>query len=135
MRTPTELRQKAIELVEQLPKDMLSEAVEFLEFLYFKANQAKDEKSSNSEEIALLQIIQHRLPSDNQKRLNYLLEQDEIGEITDAENSELLAYAEQIENQNVERLRALIELAKLRNVDLKTLLNEFRLEPKTHNVA
>lgn len=135
MTTPTELRQRAIELVDRLPKEMLVEAVELLEFLCLKANQAGEEKPSNPEESVLLQIIGRRLPPDDQKRLNYLVEQDEIGEITDAEHSELLAYAEQIESQNVERLEALIELAKLRNVDLKTLINEFKLEQNTHNVA
>jgi hypothetical protein len=135
MTTPTELRQRAIELVEQLPKEMLFEAVDLLESLCLKANQAGDEKPSTPEESALLEIIGRRLPPDDQKRLDYLIEQDEIGEITDAENSELLGYAERIENHNVERLGALIELAKIRNVDLETLVNEFKLESNTHNVA
>jgi hypothetical protein len=135
MTTPTELRQRAIELVEQLPKEMLFEAVDLLESLCLKANQAGDEKPSTPEESALLEIIGRRLPPDDQKRLDYLIEQDEIGEITDAENSELLGYAERIENHNVERLGALIELAKMRNVDLETLVNEFKLESNTHNVA
>ena len=135
MTTPTELRQRAIELVDRLPKEMLVEAVDLLESLCLKANQAGDEKPSTPEESALLQIIGRRLSPDDQKRLDYLVEQDEIGEITDAEHSELLAYAEQIESQNVERLEALIELAKLRNVDFKTLINEFKLEQNIHNVA
>jgi hypothetical protein len=135
MTTPTELRQRAIELVDQLPKEMLFEAVDLLESLCLKANQVGDEKPSTSEESALLQIIERRLPPDDQKRLDYLLEGDEIGEITDAENSELLGYAERIENHNVERLGALIELAKMRNVDLETLVNELKLESNTHNVA
>ena len=106
MTTPTELRQRAIELVDRLPKEMLVEAVDLLESLCLKANQAGDEKPSTPEESALLQIIGRRLPPDDQKRLDYLVEQDEIGEITDAEHSELLAYAEQIESQNVKRIEA-----------------------------
>ncbi|MFB2979153.1 hypothetical protein [Microseira sp. BLCC-F43] len=133
MTTPTELRQRAIELVDQLPKEMLFEAVDLLESLCLKANQAGDEKPSISEESALLQIIGRRLPADDQKRLDDLRDRNEWGELNPAEYNELLAYEERVESLNVERVRALIELAKIRKVDLATLNGEFRSEETTSN--
>lgn len=76
-------------------------------------------------EEALLQIIQRRLPPDDQTRLAYLRQRNETGEITEAEHQELLAYVDRVEHQDAQRAEALIELARLRKVDLKTLLNEF----------
>ena len=128
MTTPTELRQRAIELVDRLPKEMLIEAVDLLESLCLKANQVGDEKPSTPEESALLQIIGRRLPPDDQKRLNDLRDRNEWDELSPAEYNELLAYEERVESLNVERVRALIELAKIRKVDLATLNSEFRSE-------
>ena len=112
MTTSTELRQRAIELVDQLPKEMLVEAVDLLESLCLKANQVVDEKPSTPEESALLQIIRRRLSPDDQKRLNDLRDRNEWSELTPAEYNELLVYEERVESLNVERVRALIELAK-----------------------
>lgn len=131
MTTSTELRQRAIELVDQLPKEMLVEAVDLLESLCLKANQLGEEQPSNTEESALLQIIRRRLSPDDQKRLNDLRDRNEWSELTPAEYNELLAYEERVESLNVERVRALIELAKIRKVDLATLNREFRSEETT----
>ena len=125
MTTPTEIRQRAKELVDQLPGESLAKALEFLESLCGEANQTSKVAASRQEEEALLQIIQRRLPEDNQIRLAYLRQRNENGEITDTEHQELLAYVDQIERQDAERAEALIQLAKLRDVHLKTLVNEF----------
>ncbi|MCL1464574.1 hypothetical protein [Argonema galeatum] len=124
MTTPTEIRQKAIELVKKLPKEMLFEAVGLLESLRAKAERVRNPEPHNSEESALLEIIQHRLPPQDRLRLDYLRDRAETGEINEVEHSELLSYVERIENKDVERLAALIELAKIKNVDLNTLLDE-----------
>ena len=124
MTTPTEIRQRAIELVEELPKEMLFEAVELLESLRAKADRVKEPLLQNPEESALLEIIQRRLSPQDRVRLDYLRDRAETGQITETEHSELLAYVEQIENKDVERLAALIELAKIKEFDLNTLLDE-----------
>jgi hypothetical protein len=112
-------------LVDQLPGECLAKALEFLESLCGQANQTSKVTASRQEEEALLQIIQRRLPEDNQIRLTYLRQRNENGEITDTEAQELLTYVDQIEHQDAERAEALIQLAKLREVHLKTLVNEF----------
>lgn len=68
----TEIRQRAKNLVDQLPGESLAEAVEFLEALCREAGQRSLVATSKPEEAALLQIIQRRLSEDDQTRLAYL---------------------------------------------------------------
>ena len=82
MTAPTEIRQRAKELVDQLPGESLAKALEFLESLCCEANQTSEITASRQEEEALLQIIQHRLPEDDQIRLAYLRQRNDKGEIT-----------------------------------------------------
>ncbi|MBO3460235.1 hypothetical protein G7B40_023750 [Aetokthonos hydrillicola Thurmond2011] len=132
MAAPTEIRRRAIALLEQLPGDSLVRAVEFLEALCDEALQ-ESETTPETNETALVEIIQRRLPSDDQQRLDYLRQRNETEEITDAEHQELLAYIDRVEQQDVERAEALIKLAQLRQVDLKVLIREFL--PKHSNVT
>jgi hypothetical protein len=134
MAPPTEIRKRAITLLEQLPGESLLRAVEFLEALSREALQVSETpKTELVSEAALLKIIQNRLPSEEQYRLTYLRQQNEAGKITEAEHQELLMYVERIEQQDAERAEALIKLAHLRKVDLKVLINEFL--PTHTNVA
>ncbi|TAF08641.1 MAG: hypothetical protein EAZ77_06755 [Nostocales cyanobacterium] len=125
MTAPTEIRQRAIALLEQLPGESLVKAVEFLESLSHQAVQVSETKTSETRETELIQIIQRRLSSEQQEQLNYLRQQHETGEITETEHQELLMYVEMIEKQDAERAEAMIELAQIRGVDLQILINEF----------
>jgi hypothetical protein len=125
MTAPTEIRQRAITLLEQLPGESLVKAVEFLESLSHEFLQLSTTPKTSNSETSLLQIIQHRLSPEEQDRLSYLRQQNENGEITEAEYQELLTYISRIEQQDAERAEALIQLAQLRQVDLKVLINEF----------
>ncbi|QLE39724.1 hypothetical protein FD723_03965 [Nostoc sp. C052] len=133
MAVPTEIRKRAIALLEQLPGESLVKAVEFLEALSHEALQVSEAPNFQVSEAALLQIIQHRLSPEEQDRLAYLRQQNEIGVITDTEHQELLIYVERVEQQDTERAEALIKLAQLRKVDLKVLINDFL--PKHSNFA
>ncbi|MGH8002751.1 MAG: hypothetical protein ACREPR_25800 [Brasilonema sp.] len=119
MTASTEIRQRAIVLVEKLPEETLIKAVDLLEALCIENGVV------TLGEETLLQRIQRRLPTDDQTRLTYLRQRNETGEITEAEHQELLGYVDRVERQDAERAEALIQLARLRNVELKTLLNEF----------
>jgi hypothetical protein len=132
MTVPTEIRQRAIALLEQLPGESLVRAVEFLETL---SHEALQESGTTPEvkETALLEIIQRRLPPEDQKRLAYLRQRNEAEEITDVEHQELLIYIDRVEQQDAERAEALIKLAQMRQVDLKVLIKEFL--PIHSNVA
>ena len=125
MTAPTEIRQRAIALLEQLPGESLIKAVEFLESLSHQALQVSETKISETRETDLIQIIQRRFSSEQQDRLNYLRQQNETGEITEIEHQELLIYVELIEKQDAERAAAMIELSQMRGVDLPLLINEF----------
>jgi hypothetical protein len=132
MTTPANIRQHAQELIEQLPGSSLPQVVEFLENLRLNTDSVSQILPGNLQEQSLLPIIQRRLAPEDQTRLNYLRQQNESGEITESEHRELLEYVERIEQQDAERAEALIKLAQLRNLDLKTLMNEYL--PILHSV-
>jgi DNA-binding GntR family transcriptional regulator len=125
MITPTNIRQHAQELIEQLPGSSLPQVVEFLEGLRHSIDSTHQRLPENLQEPALLFIIQRRLPPEDRVRLNYLRQQNESGTITEPEHQELLEYVDRVEQQDAERAEALINLSRLRNVDLKTLMNEY----------
>ena len=133
MAVATEFRQRAIELLENLPGESLVKAVEFLESLAHTALQASVATDSEVSEAALLAIIQHRLSPEEKTRLAYLRQQNEAGSITDKEHQELLVYIDRVERQDGDRTEALIKLAQLRQVDLKVLVDEFL--PTHHDLA
>jgi hypothetical protein len=120
-----EKRQKALSLLEKLPKESLNKAVEYLETLSQNVQQETVNSIIVSNENQLIEIIQLRLSPDKQKRLDYLRQQNETGKITEQEHQELLNYVDQIEEQDAQRAEALIQLAQLRQVYLKTIIDEF----------
>lgn len=117
----TDIRQQAIDLIEQLPPTKLGEVIAFLESL----SQSSSESEFNPDETALISLIQRPLPSEIQQRLDELRERCELEELTPEEHQELLSYEDLREQQNVERLEALIKLAVLRKTDLATLNRQF----------
>ena len=117
MTAASDIRQRARELVEQLPGNSLSQAVAFMETLHPDLGAAL-------EQPLLDQILQTQAPED-QARLDYLRQQKEAETISDTEYEELLAFVERVEQQDAERAEALIQLAELRNVDLKVVVSEF----------
>ncbi|BAZ17869.1 hypothetical protein NIES4071_97500 [Calothrix sp. NIES-4071] len=133
MTAPTEIRERAIALLDQLPRESLLRAVEFLEALSYEALQVSEAPKSEVDEAALLQVIQKRLPLEQRERLDYLRQQNENGEITETEHQELLIYIDRVEQQDAERVEALIQLAQLRSCDLKILIDEFL--PKYSNIV
>ena len=125
MTASVNIRQKAIALLDRLPDNQLVRAVEFLETLSRQDTQTSQTVIKHSPEEALLQIIGRQLPPPDRERLDYLRQHNETGDITAAEHQELLMYVERIEQQDAERAAALIQLAELRNVELKVPIDEF----------
>ncbi|WP_050988010.1 hypothetical protein [Thiothrix nivea] len=64
------------------------------------------------------------LPSARQQRFAELDQKRQGESLTDEEHQELLALIELMEQQNVERIQNLSELAKLRQVPLTTLMQD-----------
>lgn len=73
----------------------------------------------------LLQVIARRLSPEEQARLDYLREQNENVDITGAEHQELLAFVSRVENEDAERVAAILQLAQIRKVDALSLIKEF----------
>jgi hypothetical protein len=112
-----DIRQKAIALIGQLPQDKLMAVVQLLEFLA----EPPQPSTVSAQEAQLLEVIENHLPEDEQAHLDTLRDRCEWGELSEAEHQELIGYEDLLEQQRVERLEALIELAKIRNIDLMRL--------------
>jgi hypothetical protein len=120
-----ENRQKAIQLVEQLPEESLTEVIELLNSLHERTSQAKPLPSNNSEE-KLLQIIHRKISQEDQDKLDYLRQLNEDGDnMTPVEYQELLAFVSRIEKEDAERVSAIFQLARIRKVDPLSLITKF----------
>jgi hypothetical protein len=80
--------------------------------------------SMPKKEAELLQQINQGLPPDVQRRYDELAAKRRAETLTPEEHQELLALVDRIEQADAERVRALIELAQLRNVSVTTLMAE-----------
>jgi hypothetical protein len=129
--SPLDIRQRAIALLDQLPQNKLSAVVQLLEVLAEPTSQTP----ANPEEAPLLAVIQWQLPASEQSRLNDLRDRCEWGELSEVEHQELLHYEDRLEHHRVERLAALIALAKLRNLDLISLNQQFSSHAQPFNAA
>ena len=115
----TDLRQRVIALLDQLPQTKLVAVVQLLEVLAEPISQSPDaQKPANPEEAQWLAVIQRPLAHFDQARLGDLRQRCEWGQLSEAEHQELLQYEDQLEQDRAERLEALMNLAKLRNLDL-----------------
>ena len=83
----------------------------------------------SKKETELFLIINQALPTNQQKRIEELTEKMEFESITDAEHAELLQLTDAMEIAQVKRLKAVAELAKVRNVSLSEMMRQLGLEP------
>lgn len=116
MSPASDIRQKAIALIEQLPQDKLMAVVQLLEFLA----EPPEQSTVSTQEARLLEVIENRLSEEEQVRLEMLRDRCEWGELSEAEHWELIGYEDLLEQQRVKRLEALIELAKIRKKTIYT---------------
>ena len=131
MSPSTDIRKKAIILVEQLPQRKLPAVVQLLELLA----EPSGENIVNEEESKLIDTIQQQLPKDEQLRLNDLRDRRERDELNEAEYQQLISYEDRLEAYWAERLAALINLAKLRDIDLVSLNRQLQATSQSSNAA
>jgi predicted GNAT superfamily acetyltransferase len=81
----------------------------------------------DDEEQALLVAISGRLPMEVQRRLDELWEKSHEETLTPAERAELLAFVQQVEQRDVVRAEALVQLAKKRGTTVSDFLQEIRV--------
>jgi hypothetical protein len=116
-----EATQRAIALVEQLPADKLTIALTFLEQL-----------TQTPDETTLLKVIQQQ-PAIDRSRLEDLRDRLEYEHLTPEEHQELMQYEDELESHNVDRIEAIMNLAKLKNIDFQTLYQQ--LTPNHNHAA
>ena len=124
---PIEVRistEQLLQAVEQLPPEDLSAFVEQVLVLRAQRNRPR---LGEVEAGLLLQINQGILAE--QRRFAVLVARRQDGLITPDELHELKNLAEQIEQQDVQRLAALDELARLRGVSLRELMVTLGIQP------
>ncbi len=80
-------------------------------------------------ESSLFLIINEGLPGRDQDRIEELTDKMEFETITKSEHAELLRLTDTMEMAQVKRLKAIAELAKIRNVSLDEMMRQLGLEP------
>ena len=83
-------------------------------------------------EADLLQRIRERLSPELEARYKSLVLKRDSESLTPAEYEELLSFSNQIEGLEVQRLEALVRLAKLREVPFEALIKELGLQPDSN---
>jgi hypothetical protein len=81
----------------------------------------------DKKETKLLKAINNSIPSEQLERYKDLLEKIQEGTLTSIENEEFLSLNEKIEQLNVNRMKSIIALARLRNVTVPSLMAQLNL--------
>jgi hypothetical protein len=93
-----------------------------------KVSPPKPRPSSlTADESRLFQVINKGFSTGFWSKLHDLNKKRQDMTLTELENAELIDMAEKMEAANVERLKALIELSKIRQIDLDTLMTQLGL--------
>jgi hypothetical protein len=83
----------------------------------------------SQEETALLLKINRGLPAEVHQRYRELIDKRREERLTQNEHEELLRLTDEVEKRQAERLEALVELARLRDVPLRELMQTLGIKP------
>jgi hypothetical protein len=102
---------------------------ELREFMRQFAEWREQNGKQTSEETTLLRRIQENssLPAAEQRRFNRLRRKRQAETLSKTEEEELQALWRRVEQMNVARLEAVIQLARRRGGEVKTLMRELGL--------
>jgi uncharacterized ubiquitin-like protein YukD len=122
----------------QLPFEQLIQTVEQLdsselEQLIAQAIRVQTKRKTLSlpnDQSLLLQQITQCIPNQLQERYDLLISKRQDNTLTDEEYQELINLGEHIEAIDVKRLENLTKLAKLRQMSLNSVIEEFQLQPQ-----
>ena len=125
VKVPAELTvDHLIRAVEQLPSEELAEFARRVIAIQVRRGVPL---LVNDEEQALLAAISGRLPTEVQRRLDELREKSYEETLTPVEQAELLAFVQQVEQRDVARAEALVQLAKKRGTTVSELMHTLGL--------
>ena len=113
-----------IRAVEQLPSEELAEFTRRVIAIQVRRGVPL---LMNDEEQALLVAISGQLPTEAQRRLDELREKSHEETLTPAEQAELLAFVQQVEQRDVIRAEALVRLAEKRSTTVSELMHALGL--------
>jgi hypothetical protein len=115
-----------LEAARQLPPSELNQLVERL--LAWRGQLMNPAPRLSAAETALLLKINQGFAPAPQQRYDELLEKRDARALTPEEYQELLALTDQVEALNVERVQALADLARLRQVSLPEVMRQLGLD-------
>lgn len=80
-------------------------------------------------EATLLQQINRGLPEHIWQRLEYLRKKLQDDDLTTTQQQELIAISDMVEDANIQRIEALLQLAELRNTTIEKLMDLLAVRP------
>jgi hypothetical protein len=121
-----------IQIMSEVPLDKLIEGLAQLDdqdldelVTQLLAAQARRRVSSLSQsESDLLAIVNRSLNEEERRRFEELKTKRDAEQLTPQEHAELLQWTDLLEQQDLERLNALVLLAQLRDIPVQTLLTQ-----------
>ncbi|HUE74625.1 MAG TPA: hypothetical protein VMP01_27405 [Pirellulaceae bacterium] len=117
-----------LDAVGKLPPDELNAFVE--QVIRLRAQTIAP--SLGCRESELMQLINAGLPSPEAARYQELKERRDAELLTPREHAELLELSDRIEELNADRIAALAELAQLRGVSLRQLMDQLEIPAVSH---
>lgn len=127
IKLPPELEEKLLESASEAGMDVNQYVLEILEGQLRHGASKGGEKAERESE--LLQKITLGIPDAIWKRYDYLQGLREREQLDPEELAELIRISDQMEKANAERMKYLVELAKLRNVSLRGLMLTLGIKP------
>jgi hypothetical protein len=129
-----------VQVKTELSFDELLKAVEQLslpdlEQLMFQVIALQAQRKApnlSKDETELLLKINQGLPAEIQKRFDKLVAKRRAGTLTLEEHQELLDLIDRIEKTDTQRVQYMAELADLRGVSLRTLMEDLGLHPPAY---
>lgn len=93
----------------------------------------KDARQVKERETRLIdKLADFDLSVEKKKNYRQLLKKFRAEKISPEEHQQLIALTEELENLNVERIKCLVEIAKLRNSTLKEVMKDLNIKPKSY---
>lgn len=122
--------------VSEIIKNVADLGIQDFENLYEKISALRLQKRGTSvlskTESKLLNQINKEFPTEKWERLKYLDWKLEFSALSETEEKESLRLAEAYETYSVERLKALTQLATLRQITIEDLTTQLGLNPISH---
>lgn len=114
--------------ISRLDSEELDQFVE--KVLALRAKQTRQNLSQ--EESALLKKINRGLPVSDRRRLTYLDAKRSDGKLSEEEYEELLSLIEVLEQLNAERVELITELAQMRGIPARELMQQLGIRPHSY---